>query len=622
MFISGDLGSMKALPILRKLISTNQDTRVKIAASTAIDNIKSKNNVVLEPMTYNIKIVESREEIVIEDSSDEAVEVVRETKKRDIPVAAPPEPKRRATSPKKASKITDYFSIPDEVKKSETVKKDIHKKVELTRPKSKQPTNERTIAPMPLSTPYTAFGSTIVLDSLIQQPFKVDVKEDFKSKTLPKRLSIDEFSMKNILESVKLSNEQKIVVRKAFEGKSFFFTGSAGTGKSYVLKELITALKSYYDSEEVYVTAPTGIAACNINGCTIHSFAGVGLGNDIAARLVKKILSRPRSKEKWVTAKVLIIDEVSMLSGEFFDTLEELARRVRKNQHPFGGIQVILCGDFFQLPPVSSQSEKKTFCFQSKAWSKVVEEVVLLHKVWRQEDSNFIKILNEARLGNISEDSYTTLLKCRNSTWNDGVEPTCLYPTKRQVEVMNHSRLSKIQGEEEIFEAIDKGKDDYALKSLDDSCTALKKISLKIGAQVILLKNLDVESDLYNGLRGVISGFSEGDKYPIVRFENGISRVITRETWTLYSGKEEIASRRQCPLGLAWALSIHKSQGMTISRLEVNLSNVFEYGQAYVALSRAKSLEGLRINGNFSSSIFRAHQDVIEFYKQLEGSPS
>ncbi|XP_049848242.1 ATP-dependent DNA helicase PIF1-like [Schistocerca gregaria] len=432
-----------------------------------------------------------------------------------------------------------------------------------------------------------------------------------------------------------LSEEQKKVVRCAVEGESFFFTGAAGTGKSRALKEIVRVLNEKYQDNEVQVTAPTGIAAVALGGCTTHSFAGIGLGQDKAEVLIRRILSNVRTKSRWLDVRVLIIDEISMMSGELFDKLEHIARIVRNSSQPFGGIQVVLCGDFFQLPPISSnfqdQSPKKvSFCFQSEAWSRVIHHTICLTTVFRQfGDAEFIALLNEVRIGKVSDNSYAKLRACQNTTWNDSIEPTRLYPLKFQVEKENTLHLDKLSGKPVTFKSKDTTK--YAqsnyLKALNDSCAAPAELVLKIGAQVILLKNL-VEGELVNGSRGVVLGFrpqTEGaDKkllstfYPIVEFENHKTKLIVPDRFSIKVGNEEVATREQVPLTLAWALSIHKAQGMTLSRVEISLKSIFEYGQAYVALSRVTCMAGLKILDSFSRDVFRSHPAAIEFYNSLQ----
>ena len=347
-----------------------------------------------------------------------------------------------------------------------------------------------------------------------------------------------------------------------------------------------------------------------------------------------------------------MIDEISMLSGELFDALSTIGQNIRSSDAPFGGIQLILCGDFFQLPPVGNSL---SFAFESSTWHELfaggqaLGRQVVLDKVFRQKDPLFVRMLNELRRGEVSAVTARVLQakvqQHQNSLINDSadeellldrVKPTVLYPTNKDVDTHNSRNLVLLSGESVSFKAVDSAKQDYLLKNLANM-KAPPLLDLKIGAQVMLLKNLDTATGLVNGARGVVVKFEARDTgagpaehssfkdlyFPVISFRVPASTgfeesqvLITEASFTIEQQGEAVATRVQLPLMLAWALSVHKAQGMTISNLQVSFSGMFEYGQAYVALSRATDLTGLRLV-NFDTKTVKAHQRVKDFYTSL-----
>jgi hypothetical protein len=449
-----------------------------------------------------------------------------------------------------------------------------------------------------------------------------------------------------------LSAEQAAVHAQAMSGRSIFFTGSAGTGKSFLLRKLIADLQAKYEAlgkaDAVYVVAPTGIAACNIGGITIHSFAGIGIDCDSksAAELASDVSKRGPAVKRWKTAAVLVIDEVSMLDGNLFDKLDHVARKTRsRDGQPWGGIQLVLAGDFFQLPPVGLSNNtgagaapgappRPKFCFQANAWNQAIHAQFSLRKVFRQTDDAFVRILNELRRGIVS---LTTEQAFNGSGWElrsmaaagSQVRVTKLFTRNMSVDNINAQELAKCSGSVRQFNAADAGEAQFR-ESLAKNCPAPGRVELKVGAQVILLKNIDSGRGLVNGARGVVHDFEgeKGSEYPVVMFLRAGFRLddprsleeykCTPETWTTEMGGREVASRVQVPLKLAYALTVHKSQGMTIDCVEIDLSGVFESGQAYVALSRAVSMGRMVVKG-FRRDRVTANPEVREFYRLLEG---
>ncbi|XP_063989772.1 ATP-dependent DNA helicase PIF1 [Diachasmimorpha longicaudata] len=408
--------------------------------------------------------------------------------------------------------------------------------------------------------------------------------------------------------AVPLTDEQKTVLEAVLRGKNIFFTGSAGTGKSFLLKRIISELPP----DATTATASTGVAACHIGGITLHQFSGIGLGTGTIERCCQ-MASKPACATVWRRTKYLIIDEISMVDGEYFEKIEAVARHVRKNDRPFGGIQLILCGDFFQLPPVNKMSETKKFCFQSKAWEKCVHLNFELQIVHRQKDPKFIKILNSLRIGRIT-DEITTMLKSTSSQKieKNGILATRLCSHVNEANDINESQLANLKGTPKTYVANDS--DPGMTKTLDQQLPVPGKLTLKVGAQVMLLKNINISNGLVNGARGVVVRFE--DETPVIQFRSGEIYHATFEKWSVRTTSGNVIRRKQIPLKLAWAFSIHKSQGLTLDCVEMSLAKVFDAGQAYVALSRAQSLDSLRVL-DFSGRQVWANTSVLEFYRNF-----
>ncbi|KAI5963455.1 RRM3 [Candida pseudojiufengensis] len=305
-----------------------------------------------------------------------------------------------------------------------------------------------------------------------------------------------------------LSSEQLEVITKVVDQKlNVFYTGSAGTGKSVVLRELVRKLKAIY-RDNIGVTAPTGMAACNINGQTIYRYLEIGLGLQNPTDLARIIQRNPAKLRKWTMMKVLIIDEISMVDGYFFDKLEETARRVRGNAAPFGGIQIVCCGDFYQLPPVSSNGKVTKFCFQAKSWNLVIQENIVLKQIFRQKgDNELIEMLNALRNGSIkNQPSMIEKFHKLNKSvkYDDGIEPTQLYPTRREVLEANGCRLKQLNSKIYEYSAIDSHPEE-SYKSHYSQLLCEDKLILKEGAQVMNIKNMD--DQLANGSLGTVLCF-------------------------------------------------------------------------------------------------------------------
>ena len=387
-----------------------------------------------------------------------------------------------------------------------------------------------------------------------------------------------------------LTLEQQAVMETVLAGRSVFFTGGAGVGKSHLLRQIVKRLPQH----TTFVTASTAMAACQVGGVTVHNFAGVGAGERPVAELAAMAM-RKRGAQ-WRAAKTLVIDEISMLDGVFFDALEEVARRVRGSTRPFGGLQLVLCGDFFQLPPVTKDRAYR-FAFEASSWGACVERTFELTAVFRQADPALVEALRQVRLGRCPAEVRELFKPClrRALPEDDGIAATRLFTHKADCAALNEQQLDGLGGTQLTFTARDSCRDEGALATLRASCAAPVTLRLKEGTQVLLVKTIDASRGLVNGARGVVTKLLMSARSPVVRFTNGVERAMRLESFALSQGGQTVACRVQLPLALGWALSVHKSQGVSLDRVALSLGKVFECGQMYVALSRVTALGGLSL---------------------------
>jgi len=379
-------------------------------------------------------------------------------------------------------------------------------------------------------------------------------------------------------------------------------------------------MKGYQNSRRMAVTSTTGTSALLLNGTTVHSYLGIGIGNGTVKSMVDKICSWSWLRKRWNDLECLFIDEISMMDPELFDKLEEIARIVRRNTLPFGGIQIVLSGDFLQLPCVGTDK----FCFEAKCWDKCIKRTVYLNEIMRQGDNIFQDVLNKVRIGKIDKQVKAVLNSRIGAKLNNeyGIKPTGLYSHNRDVDLINDEELDNLaedgrqffEYEMEIVVYSNVSNKTAALEKFRKFCMAPETLQLCIGAQVMLLNNLDIPNGLANGSRGVVLGFVSD--MPKVRFLNGEERIIDHNIWEVEENGKEILRAKQLPLKVAYAISIHKSQGCSLDYAEIDLSSVFEYGQAYVALSRVKSLEGLSLI-DIDYDYIKAHPTATEYYESL-----
>jgi ATP-dependent DNA helicase PIF1 len=428
-----------------------------------------------------------------------------------------------------------------------------------------------------------------------------------------------------------LTHEQRSVFDALMAGKSGALLGPAGVGKSYLLSIIYTELAQMRLCQ-VQLCAMTGCAALLLGNKakTLHSWAGIGLGKDDVDTLCARISKNGRAKKNWKTTDLLIIDEISMATPDLLDKLNAIGKRMRRSSKPFGGIQVLFVGDFYQLPPVSKGAT--TFAFESAAWAETVQCIMELTIIQRQKDPVFQTILNEARIGSFSLLSCKILESCKRDWQANKIKPTLIFPRRAEVDAINEANLNALKEEVLTYKAKftynkEKTPPDFKEKSelfqtavsmLDTDAPYQVELVLRIGAQVMLSVNLDSDMGLVNGSRGVIVDVCAATKLPVVEFVNGIKRVIAWHDWVIEGFP--FVSRSQVPLRLSYAITIHRSQGSTLDCALVDVGlGTFEYGQAYVALSRVTSLEALYIY-DFDARAFRVHPKVKEFYKLISAN--
>lgn len=387
---------------------------------------------------------------------------------------------------------------------------------------------------------------------------------------------------------------QKEALDLLMMGHNVFLTGQAGSGKTYLLTKYIEFLKK--KKAGVAVTASTGIAATHLGGITIHSWSGIGIKDILDKKHLSKLSSNDRVKSRIQKAKVLIIDEISMFHSYRLDMVNEVCKTLRKNNSPFGGLQVILCGDFFQLPPVTDPNhEKSCFAFKSQTWEELDLKICYLDEQHRQLDDSFLKVLNSIRTSEISEFTFEKLAGRLNKNLSAEVTPSKLYTHNVDVDAINNFELAKIKNPEKKYSMTSRGNPDL-VAALKKGCLAFEELTVKEGAVVMFVKN-NQNRGYVNGTMGKIIGFDKEDDYPIVKTYLGTEIIAKPESWTIDDDDTVLAEISQVPLRLAWAITIHKSQGMTLDAAEIDLSKSFAFGMGYVALSRVKSLEGIKLMG-------------------------
>lgn len=474
---------------------------------------------------------------------------------------------------------------------------------------------------------YTRKYVTSVVDELIEEGVLYFKKANFGRPLvcIKKDVKIKEFKFGDEIETGIDDENILKVINLINKGNNIFITGHAGTGKSYILNNL----KQRYP--KLVVTSTTGIAAVNVKGQTLHSWAGVGICNKPVEQTVDKILKKHSIKYQIKKCKILAIDEISMLDIKTFEYVDTVLRQVRGNDKPFGGIQVIFLGDFYQLPPVNEnnnfEQQTRKYCFESPLWKDLDLQTIVLTKNYRQNEENLINALAHMRTNSMTtEDSQ--LLKSRECPETEELSNILhIFATNNEADSYNSLKFNSIKSHQYPLEAIDGIYKDKELittptnereinmfRRIDMVCSADKTIYLKIGVRVMLLTNLDFEKGLINGSCGVVKEIENNGI--TVEFDNGETEKIEKHNFEFYNNDVLVAVRKQFPLRLAYGITIHKSQGMSLDKLVVDCSRIFEKGQLYVALSRIRTLNGLYLH-NFNPQKVMVDEKVVDFYNQL-----
>lgn len=425
-----------------------------------------------------------------------------------------------------------------------------------------------------------------------------------------------------------LTEKQSLALKCMKNGYNTFLTGPGGTGKSFLIKHFIEWYKAEkeHDRAKIYITSTTGLSSLLIDGITINRYSGIGTGEKPVQELFNKINKLAQVKKRWNETAILIIDEISMMNADLFDKLEIIAKKVRKNDAPFGGIQVILSGDFLQLPPVKSVN----FCFNAFSWDLVIQKTFYFDEIIRQDNHELQKVLNKIRVGIVDEEVKLLLNSCLNRelTNVNGIVPTLLFSRKNMVAEYNEKELAKIINSNKVehyeFNAnyqfskkVSETAKEYLKDLINQQYQIEERIILSKFSQVMLNINLP-EKGLANGSRGIIIDFNPENNNPIVKFLNNIELEITMHEYALDGDNGEVVKKIQIPLILAWAITIHKAQGMSLEFVKTDIgSSIFEYGQAYVVLSRITNINGLSLM-NIDFSKIKAHPLIIDFYNNME----
>lgn len=399
-------------------------------------------------------------------------------------------------------------------------------------------------------------------------------------------------------------------------GKNIFLTGAAGSGKTYLLNKYIHYLKE--NNVAVAITASTGIAATHLQGTTLHSWSGIGVKDSLNQKELEKILANDRIKRNYKKTKVLIIDEISMLHKHQLDMVDTIARHILNSNESFGGMQIVLCGDFFQLPPVSSGSVNEVqFAFESHAWENGNFHVCYLHEQHRQGNDPLLTILNDIRSGTAGEHTKVPLRTRYKKEPEGETKATRLYSRNINVDSMNDQELTNLNAKEKIFKMKTNGFS-ALVEGLKKSCLAVEQLKLKIGAEVMFIKN-DPTGRYVNGTRCIVVGFDKMEGWPIVKTYANEIIIASPEEWNYEENGTVRATITQVPLRLAWAITIHKSQGMTLDAAEIDLGDAFEPGMGYVALSRVRSLGGLKLM-NLNEMALTVHPKILRQDKDFKAA--
>lgn len=408
-----------------------------------------------------------------------------------------------------------------------------------------------------------------------------------------------------------MTQEQALTILKS--GQSVFLTGEPGAGKTHTINAYVQYLRDH--DIEPAITASTGIAATHIHGMTIHSWSGIGIKQTLTKDDLEKLAHNKFINRRLLKAHVLIIDEVSMLASRTLEMVDMVCRKVRNIQRPFGGLQVVLVGDFFQLPPISRGGEAPAqFAFRADAWMELDPVICYLTEQHRQDDTEFLSVLTAIRSGEYHDEHRAHLQKRVGRHQQLGKELPRLFPHNADVDTINTHELRKLAGNEREF-IMESSGGEHFVETLKRGCLSPERLVLKIGATVMCTKN-NGELGYINGTLATVTGFSSDSGKPIIKLFDGRHIVVEPMEWAIEEDGKIKARISQVPLRLAWAMTIHKSQGMSMDAAVIDLSGAFEFGQGYVALSRVRRLSGLHLIG-FNERALQVHPEVLSYDEQF-----
>lgn len=393
-------------------------------------------------------------------------------------------------------------------------------------------------------------------------------------------------------------------------GEPVFLTGPPGAGKTYVLNQFVK--RATRAGKTVAVTASTGIAATHIGGTTIHSWSGLGIRDQLGSRDKQQLAGNAKLVKRYNACDVLVIDEVSMLHGHRLDIVNELCKLLRKSTEPFGGLQVILVGDLFQLPPVNRGGEAADFVHESSAWQALNPRICYITEQHRQKQDSLLELLEAMRSGELEEFHQELLSERLDKQPQATQQVTRLYAHNVDIDRVNQRHLDALQQSVHAYAMETKGSA-AKVEQLRRSVLAPEKLELKLGAEVMFVAN-NPAGGFVNGSRGQVVDFR--DEQPVVRLSTGRNIKVGLHGWKLEEDGKVRAEVAQLPLRLAWAITIHKSQGMSLDAAEIDLSKSFTPGMGYVALSRIRSIDGLYLSG-INAMALQMHPQIYEFDRQL-----